>query len=113
MSVLLNFYPVFHKQIIKTNTVFSNAQEIVQSENYLPHFDPQRFDKKTTSALQLIEIQDFVSVSPVELEPQYVSIILTAFYFLISQLYAALDVIMNMDTATVPDNASKYIKIIL
>ena len=56
--------------------MFSNAQEIVQSENYLPHFDPQRFDENFSNynALQLIEIQDFVSVSPVELS-QYVSII--------------------------------------
>ena len=77
-----------------------------QSENYLPHFDPQRFDENY-NALQLIEIQDFVSVSPVELEP-VCEHYLTAFYFLISQLYAALDVTMSMDTATVPDNASKY-----
>ena len=64
------------KWIIKTYTVFSNAQEIVQSENYLPHFDLQRFDENFSNynALQLIEIQDFVSVSPVELS-QYVSII--------------------------------------
>ena len=80
----------------------------------MPHFDPQRFDENFSNynALQLIEIQDFVSVSPVELEP-VCEHYLTAFYFLISQLYAALDVIMNMDTATVPINASKYKKILL
>ena len=56
--------------------MFSNAQEIVQSENYLPHFDPQRFDENfSNNALQLIEIQDFVSVSPVELSQYVLSII--------------------------------------